>query len=184
MKKNKIYHLLIILLLISSITMFVYKFYYKKSDAINNKISVINKKNQKKWKNKELLFSEGLVPLNTNKTLNSFLAISDLLFVNYLDADCSVCIQDLKLWDEYLKNEEKNALFIIAGSEKIKVDYMINNVLHYKYPVFYDEYDSFVQINDLSEYKAFHSFQLKNKKVLKVGSPILLKKFNDATIEN
>lgn len=174
--KEHIYTLLISFFLIAAAVVVIFKFTNSKKE-ISNEISKIDSEIQSKWKTRELIYPNELIPINTEKKFNEFIETKDSLFINYLDADCSVCVDDLTLWRKYLKNNNKKAIFIISGSEQLKVDYMINNALSFKHPVFYDEYDGFNQLNELSSYKSYHSFQLKDKKIINVGSPILLENF-------
>lgn len=171
--KKHIYTLLISFFLIASCVLLILK-YYNSKKVIPNELSKIDVEMQSIWKNKELIYPDKLIPINTSQEFNTLINTKERLIVNYLDSDCSVCVEDLKSWDTYLKDNQKKAVFIISGSEQLKVDYMINDVLFFKHPVFYDEFDAFNQTNELPYYKAYHSFQLKNKKVVKVGSPILL----------
>ncbi|WP_298512200.1 hypothetical protein [uncultured Kordia sp.] len=175
--KKYIYPLLISSFLIGAIIIFLLKFNSSKNDTLTDELSKIDTEMQSTWKNKQLVYPDELVPINTEIVFNTSINTKESLIINYLDADCSVCIDDLTLWEKYLKNNQKKAIFIISGSEKIKVDYMINDVLFFKHPVYYDEFDGFNQLNELSNYKAYHSFQVQDNKVIKVGSPVLLENF-------
>jgi hypothetical protein len=174
--KKHIYTILISFFLIATCVLVILK-YYNSKNVIPNELSKIDLEMQSTWKNKELIYPNELIPINTNEKFDTTINTKKTLIINYLDADCSVCVEDLKSWDKYLKNNQQKAVFIISGSEQLKVDYMINDVLFFKHPVFYDEFDGFNQLNELSYYKAYHSFLLKDNKVIKVGSPILLENF-------
>jgi hypothetical protein len=171
--KKHIYTILISFFLIAACALMILKSYNSKN-VISDELAKIDLEMQSTWKNKELIYPDDLIPINTNEEFNTSINTKETLIINYLDADCSVCVDDLKSWDKYLKSNQQKAIFIISGSEQLKVDYMINDVLFFKHPVFYDEFDGFNQLNELPYYKAYHSFQLKDKKVVKVGSPILL----------
>ncbi|AXG69862.1 hypothetical protein KORDIASMS9_02090 [Kordia sp. SMS9] len=171
--KKHIYTILISFFLIGTCVLLILK-HYNSKDTLSEQLSKIDTEMRSTWIDKQLIYPSELIPINTNEEFKTLMNTKETLTVNYLDSDCSVCVEDLKSWDTYLTDTKKKAVFIISGSEQLKVDYMINDVLFFKHPVFYDEYDAFNQTNELPYYKAYHSFQLKDKKIVDIGSPILL----------
>lgn len=99
---------------------------------------------------------------------------TETYIINFIDADCSSCTEDLKLWEEFLKEKKTPTFFILAGSDKYNVDFLVNDQLKFKHPLYFDDQELFDRYNKASDLKAFRTYYIKNGIIQKVGSPLLL----------
>ena len=120
-------------------------------------------------------FPQNLLPINVNEKLNQLVKDQDKYLLTVIDADCGECMSDLKKWDKYLSETQGvSAIFVLTGSDKYNVDFLINDQIHFEYPVYLDRLDEFSNLNDVSAFKSFRTFHIEGGVIKKVGSPLLL----------
>lgn len=87
-----------------------------------------------------------LISINTNFSFYSY-KYEDPISVHILEMGCSTCYYELK---EFLtknqSSEISDYIFIIKSNDKINVDFMINEILYFQYPVFMI-YKSDIKVN-------------------------------------
>ncbi|MCB9335842.1 MAG: hypothetical protein H6586_06815 [Flavobacteriales bacterium] len=96
--------------------------------------------------------------------------------ITFLPATCLACM-NAEAWQNYI-NETKldskaTLIFITSGEREPMIDFFIYDQAKAQFHVFYDEKNQFYTQNKLSADKRFHTFLLKNDKIILVGSPIV-----------
>lgn len=172
--KNKIIPIITALLLIASTILTINLFF--QSDEEKTLIE-INSSIQKEAVGKRINYPEELIPINTSLSITELTNQQpDTYLVNFIDADCSSCMEDLNLWTQYLNDNQElpPTFFILTGSDKHNVDFLVNDQLKFKPPLYFDDQELFDRYNKVSFIKAFRTYYIKNGVIQKVGSPLLL----------
>lgn len=178
--KNKIYLVLSIILIGSSIIV-LYNKYNKNEDFKKEleKVTNFHQDTQKKWKGKQLIVPKGLTSTKKNYTLNELLDTKKeggLQIFAYFDSGCSDCVKELTDWTEYLKQAKEKFdfdIFFIAKADHIaNLEYQVISQAKFSQEVFVDRDGQFIEINNLPAIKAYQTILAKNGKIIYLGSPI------------
>jgi hypothetical protein len=93
----------------------------------------------------------------------------------FIDGTCSSCVVQLDRWKELLQNDyykEVGVLFFVRSYNLDYLDATLKKVDFTK-PVLVDLYNSFYNLNDLSDEKLYHTFLFdKEKEIILVGNPL------------
>ena len=175
MKRNSIYNFLIVVLIAGSGVVLYFKFFHvkdlKKLESLYNEAQI-------KLVNESILYPDSLIPINIELNFTDFKSnlSNETYLVTIIDADCSICVDELTNWKKYLQeNNDYPVLFLLMGSNRAVVEYLVKDELEFTHPVFLDQNELFEQKNFLAQRKSFRTYYVKNDIIQKVGSPILLK---------
>ena len=97
---------------------------------------------------------------------------------SWIKADCSSCAVKFKRWMEFKQNDQitgKYALYpIVHAPSRDMVEYTVEDIIHYPYPVYYDSTNHFFEENQLSEDGYYQTFLVDpHNKILAIGDPNL-----------
>ncbi len=114
-----------------------------------------------------------LIPKNPSKLGN---VKKELKVVSYIDGNCPVCIDDLKLWADWIKKDSSNTHFYLFFHtiDTSCFDYFKKTYYELDYPLICDIEDSFRKKNSLNDYdKRLLTFLCdSNNNVILVGNPL------------
>jgi len=131
----------------------------------------------------KLYIPESLTPFNDyakNLKINS----SKFYMITLLDADCYICVGELKEWTNFLKKNpefsEHNTLFVAVGKYNFYFEKSLLEKNFIKVPVFLDIDSTFIKRNSLFGLKQKDTIILDSNLVVRyVGSPIANKNNKD-----
>lgn len=134
----------------------------------------------KEWEGKEIVFPDNIVyTIYGTDTVDYIPPKSEYTIVSYVDSvGCTSCKLQLNRWEAYM--QEMNSLskvdvsfrFIFHPKEKKELSYLLKRD-NFKYPIWIDNVEQFVNMNSLPKEPTFHSFLLNSEnKVLAIGDPV------------
>lgn len=99
--------------------------------------------------------------------------------ISFFDADCSVCISELKDWQFFLdsvtnrRSSKVEVDFIATSADSLQLYYWLNETVKFSYPVYFDPQGQFIVQNEIPFDKNFQTFILdENNRVVFIGCPI------------
>ncbi|MEO1417323.1 MAG: hypothetical protein AAFW00_18705 [Bacteroidota bacterium] len=97
---------------------------------------------------------------------------------SWIKADCSSCALKFKRWMEFKQNDQITGAYalypIVYASSRDMVEYTVEEIIHYPYPVYYDSTNHFFEDNHLSEDGYYQTFLVDPfNKILAIGDPNL-----------
>lgn len=135
--------------------------------SVENKIGNV----LKDWMHKEILFPEEFV--------SDSLAEADFTIVSYVDSvGCLSCKLNLRKWKELMSELDNivdvkvGCLFFLQTTDTERIKYLLQWDM-FTYPLYFDDKNSFNQLNHFPKNDIFHTFLLdKNNKVVAIGNPV------------
>jgi hypothetical protein len=102
---------------------------------------------------------------------------SELKIVTYVDGDCHVCVSDLKKWHQFITEnssiKELKVLFYIHADDFLAFKRLNEIHIHFPFPLFFDQANSFFKKNALSDNKMLQTFLIDNEdNTVLVGNPL------------
>nr|WP_302829589.1 DUF1573 domain-containing protein [uncultured Bacteroides sp.] len=125
----------------------------------------------KDWMYKEILFPEEFI--------SDSLAETDFTIVSYVDSvGCLSCKLNLRKWEELMSELSNIAdikvgcLFFLQTTDTERIEYLLQWDM-FTYPLYFDDKNSFNQLNHFPKDDKFHTFLLdENNKVVAIGNPV------------
>lgn len=122
---------------------------------------------------------------------NQFTYNEKVKIVTEINGNCFQCISRLELWSDFINEIKKNCencniqyYFYIGGVDTSAFNTINDSILHFNYPVIFDQNNSFYKMNKLHENSLYHTMLLDSSdKVLLIGTPIMNKKLQTLYLE-
>lgn len=124
------------------------------------------------WYNKKIELPNLIKVFNLEKKLNS----ESYKFVSHIDFNCGVCLLDMKKWENYSREIEKeyniDFVFYISGSTVDEIKSYIKTDSIFDPIIFLDKDDNYLRINEIPNDPRFSSFFVdENNQVKIIGNP-------------
>lgn len=115
------------------------------------------------------------------KLSNQFRYDEKTKIVTSINGNCSQCIFRLKYWMNFIKEINETCVgceiqyyFYVTGADTAAFKAINDSMVHFKYPVIFDQNNSFYKQNKLNENNLYHTMLLDScDRVLLIGTPIM-----------
>jgi hypothetical protein len=125
------------------------------------------------------------------KLSNQFNYDEKVKVVTQINGNCLSCISRLELWSSFIDEirgtcETNNVQYYlyISGADTSAFKAINDSIIHFNYPVIFDQDNTFSKLNKLHENSLYHTMLLDSlDRVLLIGTPIMNKKLQKLYID-
>lgn len=136
--------------------------------------------------NKQLTINLPLKLYSLNKNFYDYIPQKKYKIVTYIDTRCYICLNELGLWNEYIKNHRSldvEYLLFLRIDDFRKVEYFLQHI-DFEYPIIADMNNTFFENNKLPMDKALNTFLIDStNRIVLIGNPAKVPALSDLYID-